>query len=93
MNNTPPVCHPTVRPVLPAGATPHRGYHIMRSQSIQIEAHRCPAIGERHSNDQLRAAGVRRIHRGWYTLTWTGVVADPSTVTSAQRNRRGEIIG
>lgn len=39
----------------------------------------------------LRAAGVKRIHPGWYTVHWRGVSLDCSTVCSARRNRGGEI--
>ena len=39
----------------------------------------------------LRAAGVRRIHPGWYSVHYRGAVLDCSTVCGASRNRKGEI--
>ena len=43
------------------------------------------------NNDILRAAGVRRIHSGWYTVKYIGVQLDLSTVVSARRNKKGQI--
>ncbi len=43
------------------------------------------------NNALLRAAGVRRIFPGWYTVTYNGVKLDRSTITSAKRNRKGLI--
>ena len=58
-------------------------------KEIQIES------GVRFTNgdndDLLRAAGVRRIFKGWYTVAYSGVVPDSSTVVSASRNRGGKI--
>lgn len=39
----------------------------------------------------LRAAGVKRITPGWYTVGYNGVVLDRSTVAWAKRNVGGEI--
>ena len=39
----------------------------------------------------LYAAGVKRIHAGWYTVTYRGVSLDRSTITSAKRNYKGLI--
>lgn len=57
----------------------------MKPQTLQIEAH------ESDNDDLLRAAGVRRIHHGWYTVQWRGVRLDRSTICSAVRNRGGRI--
>lgn len=40
----------------------------------------------------LRAAGVRRIHPGWYTVHYRGPVLDRSTVCQATRNPKGLIL-
>lgn len=54
-------------------------------KTIQLEAHKT-------DNDLLlRAAGVRRIHAGWYTVTYNGVDVDPSNVTGATRNPKGKV--
>lgn len=55
-------------------------------RTIQIESKN---MGD--NNDILRAAGVKRIHSGWYSVKYNGVNLDCSTVVSAKRNRRGEI--
>lgn len=39
----------------------------------------------------LRAAGVRRVHVGWYTVSYNGAKLDNSTVCSAKRNKNGQI--
>jgi hypothetical protein len=45
-----------------------------------------------HGNPELlRAAGIKRIHAGWYTVTYRGQQLDCSTITSAKRNPKGEI--
>ena len=44
------------------------------------------------NNEVLRAAGVRRIHNGWYTVLYHGPVLDQGTVCGARRNPRGEIL-
>jgi hypothetical protein len=47
-----------------------------------------------HTDDNdalLYAAGVKRIHAGWYTVTYRGVKLDCSAVTSAARNPKGQI--
>jgi hypothetical protein len=54
-------------------------------KTIQIEA------GKMDNNALLRAAGVRRIHAGWFTVFYRGVVLDQSTICHAQRNRKGAI--
>ena len=54
-------------------------------KTIQIEAHAFD------SNDLLRAAGVKRIHKGWYTVVYNGVGLDSSTIVGASRNAKGEI--
>lgn len=43
-----------------------------------------------HNIDLLRAAGVKRIHPGWYTVTYRGIL-DRSTICNARYNRKGEI--
>lgn len=43
------------------------------------------------NDDLLKAAGVKRIYPGWYTLCYRGVIPDNSTVVSAFRNRGGKI--
>ena len=43
-----------------------------------------------HNIDLLRAAGVKRIHQGWYTVTYRGIL-DRSTICNARYNRKGEI--
>lgn len=55
-------------------------------QSIQIEAHKLS-----DADEILKAAGVKRIHSGWYTVWFNGVVPDTTNVTRAVRNRKGEI--
>jgi len=54
-------------------------------QTLQIEA------GKMDNNALLRAAGVRRIHPGWFTVFYRGVALDQSTICHAQRNRKGAI--
>jgi hypothetical protein len=45
-----------------------------------------------HGNPELlRAAGIKRIHPGWYTVTYRGPKLDSGTITSAKRNPKGEI--
>jgi len=59
-------------------------------KTLQIEAHK--DLGDRHSNNELlKAAGIKRIHFGWYTLYYNGVQPDPSNVTNAIRNPKGEL--
>lgn len=61
------------------------GIRHHRQQSMQIEA-------GRFANDSiLKAGGVKRIHDGWYTCHYNGAVLDCSTVTSAKRNKKGEL--
>jgi len=54
-------------------------------KQIQIQAN------DYDNNRLLRAAGVRRIFSGWYSVTYNGPKLDCSTVTSAKRNRKGAI--
>jgi len=58
-------------------------------KSIQIEA-RWFWDGE-NTSTILKAAGVKRVHAGWYTVKYNGVKLDASTIISAKRNRKGEI--
>ena len=59
-------------------------------KTIQIEANK--NLGDSvANNDILRAAGVKKIHSGWYSVTYNGVSLDCSTVVSAKRNKNGEI--
>lgn len=53
--------------------------------TLQIQAHTFD------NDDLLRAAGVKRIHPGWYTVQHRGVSLDQSTICSAKRNQKGEI--
>ena len=55
-------------------------------KTIQIES------GEFDSDDLLRIVGIKRIHGGWYTVKYNGVKLDASTIVSAKRNRKGEIV-
>lgn len=41
------------------------------------------------NNRLLRAAGVRRIFSGWYTVHYRGPRLDPGTICAARRNRGG----
>ncbi len=54
-------------------------------KTIQIEA-------SEDTKALLRYAGVKRVHTGWYTVHYNGVALDLSTIISAKRNRKGEII-
>lgn len=53
---------------------------------IQLQAHAL------NNNDILRAAGVKRIHDGWYTVHYNGVKFDKSTIIGAKRNHLGRIL-
>lgn len=57
----------------------------MIMNTLQIQAHTFD------NDDLLRAAGIKRIHPGWYTVQYRGVSLDQSTICSAKRNRKGEI--
>jgi len=60
-------------------------------KTIQIEAN--VDLGDAVKNNEiLKAAGVKRIHSGWYTVRFNGVALDCSTVVSATRNPNGEIL-
>lgn len=62
----------------------------MSYKKIQIEANK--DLGDAVKNNELlRACGVKRIHNGWYTVTFNGVRPDTSNVVSAKRNKKGEI--
>ena len=52
-------------------------------KTIQIEA--------KDFSDDLRAYGVKRVHHGWYTVTYRGASPDPSNVVSVRRNPKGQI--
>ena len=54
-------------------------------KTIQIEA-------DEDTKALLKYAGVKRVHSGWYTVKYNGVALDLSTVKSAKRNPKGEII-
>lgn len=54
-------------------------------KTIQIEANTSD------NNEILKAAGVKRIHTGWYTVRYNGMYLDRSTVVGAKRNPKGEI--
>lgn len=59
-------------------------------KTIQIEANK--NLGDSATNnDILRAASVKKIHSGWYSVTYNGASLDCSTVVSAKRNKKGEI--
>lgn len=53
--------------------------------TVQIEANNYD------NNRLLRAAGVRRIFAGWYTVSYRGPRLDSGTVCAARRNRGGRI--
>lgn len=59
-------------------------------KTIQLQAHADLSDGL-PNNVVLRAAGVRRIHRGWYTVKHCGRRLDLSTVVSARRNPYGQL--
>ncbi len=48
-------------------------------KQIQIQSH------DYDNKRLLRAAGVRRIFPGWYSVTYNGTKLDCSTVTSAKK--------
>ncbi len=54
-------------------------------QELQLRAN------AENNNELLREAGVKRIHGGWYTVTYNGVSIDKSNITSAKRNKGGRI--
>jgi hypothetical protein len=54
-------------------------------KTIQIQAN------DYDNNRLLRAAGIKRIFSGWYTVQYRGVSLDSSTIVSAKRNRNGLI--
>lgn len=58
-------------------------------KTIQIESGVKFTNGD--NDDLLRAAGVKRIYPGWYSVTYRGVIPDCSTVIHAERNRGGKI--
>lgn len=39
----------------------------------------------------LRAAGLKRLHEGWYSVQYRGVKLDKSTICAAKRNKNGQI--
>ena len=54
-------------------------------KALQIEAR------ESGNNELLRLAGIKRIHPGWYTVKYSGVRLDSSTIAHAARNPKGGI--
>ena len=54
-------------------------------KTLQIQAN------DYDNNRILKAVGIKRIHAGWYTVTYNGVNLDASTITGAKRNRNGFI--
>lgn len=62
----------------------------LNMKQMQIEANR--DLGDAEDNNSLlRAAGVKRIHDGWYTVIYSGVRLDSSAVIIAKRNKSGLI--
>ncbi len=59
-------------------------------KTIQIEAGK-NLNDSISNNDILRAAGVKKIHSGWYSVKYNGTSLDRSTVVSSKRNAKGEI--
>jgi len=59
-------------------------------KTTQIEANK-DLNDSIQNNAILREAGVKRIHKGWYTVKYNGVRLDCSTVKSAKRNKHGLI--
>lgn len=53
--------------------------------TLQIQAHTFD------NDDLLRAAGIKRIHPGWYTVHYRGPWLGRQSIGSAKRNRKGEI--
>ena len=51
---------------------------------MQIEA------GHLDNDNILRAAGIRRLYQGWYTVIYNGNVLEVSNVCKAKRNPHGE---
>lgn len=39
----------------------------------------------------IRAAGVKRVRPGWYTVTYRGPMCDRTTVCAASYNPKGDI--
>lgn len=39
----------------------------------------------------LCAAGLKRLHNGWYFVQYRGVSLDKSTICAAKRNKNGQI--
>jgi hypothetical protein len=57
-----------------------------------IQIHTCDAWwAGTTNNDLLRYVGIKRIHPGWYTVTYHGTNLDKSTIRSAKRNPKGLI--
>lgn len=53
--------------------------------TLQIQAHTFD------NDDLLRAAGIKRIHPGWYTVQYRGPWLGRQSICSAKRNRKGMI--
>lgn len=62
-------------------------------KTLQIKSMPGDTMGISNNNGLLRMGGVKRIHPGWYTCRYNGVVLDRSTITRATRNKHGEIKG
>lgn len=64
----------------------------MKTQSASSkEMKTMQILGHKSTNNKLlRAAGVKRIYQGWYTVRFHGEPFDKSTVVSATRNKEGE---
>ena len=60
----------------------------MKTVQLESNKHLGDSIG---NNEILRAAGVKRIRCGWYTVAYNGIQLDCSTVVSARRNPKGLI--
>lgn len=58
----------------------------MKLKTLQMAT--CMNDYDRHI---LKMGGIKRIHGGWYSVTFRGVKLDASTVISAKRNKGGKI--
>jgi hypothetical protein len=58
----------------------------MNQKTTQVEARQ-----DTETDALIRSGGVRRIHKGWYTIAYRGVVLERGLVISARRNPRGKI--
>lgn len=60
-------------------------------KTMQIESGSDFGGSGQSAREIIKAAGVTRIHGGWYTVEYNGIELDCSTVVRARRNARGEI--